>query len=97
MFVLPSDTGVTVTFVPVEFSGTNAVGGSEMTLGSKPLKLTRTPPGPAGAPSAIVRVCGALVKFKGFGLSVIFVPLAVIVTVEGALFVNPSLTINCAT
>lgn len=97
MFVLPLDSGVTITVATVPFCGTVTVAGTEMTLGSKPLRVTTTPPVPAAVLSVTASVLAELCKFKGFGVSVTFCVLAVIVTVEGLLFVNPSLTISWAT
>ena len=94
MLVVPAASGVTVTLVPVEFSGTIAEEGREITVGLKPDSVTVTPPAPAGVPRVIVRIPGESDRLRGFGLSVICIALAVIMTVEGALLANPSLTIN---
>src|SRR4051794_4758323 len=60
--------------------------------------MTIWPPGPARLPSDTVRNPGAFVlRFSGFGVRVIVLTPAVIVTVTGALLANPSDTINCAT
>ena len=95
--MLPTASGVTRKLAPVEFSGTITLAGSEITAGSKPLNETGEPPGPAGADKVIVIVPGELNRFKGFGLRVTPIPLAVIVTVVGLLLVKPSLTISCTT
>ena len=95
--MLPGLTGVTVMFAPVEFSGTSTVAGTEMMFGSKPLNDTGNPPVPAGAERVTVRMEGELKRFRGLGLRVIPIELAVIVTVVGLLLVKPSETISCAT
>jgi hypothetical protein len=97
MFVLPGATGVTGTVTDEEFCATTTLGGREITVLSYPEKVTDTPPAPAGAPMVTVKFCGARDRLRGFGLSVIAVAPAVIVTVDGALFKIPSLTINCTT
>ena len=97
MFVLPAFTGVTVTFTPVEFSGMVTRVGMEMMFGSNPLRVTITPPASAGVVRPTNNVPGALLKFRGFGVRIIFLVAAVMVTVLGSLLPNPSLTINCTT
>jgi hypothetical protein len=97
MFVKPAARGVTVTVALVEPEGIVTLDGIEMTFGSNPEKLTTNPLGPAAGLTFTVRVPGALSsKFSGFGVSVIFISLAVIVTVIGALLRIPLLTISCA-
>ena len=70
---------------------------SEITVVSNPVRSTTKPLGPAGAPRFIVRIPGKVESASGFGVKVMLNVLAVIVTVTGALFANPSLTINCTT
>src|SRR5262245_62106901 len=100
MFVDPTASGVTATFTPVEFAGTDAVVGIEIMFELKPLKVIVSPLPPAGGLTVTVNrleeppVTGN-VRFRGLGVSVMVIVLAVILTVAGLLLANPSLTINC--
>ena len=96
MVVLPGvGPGVTVIFALNAPAETVTLAGTLATFGRRLDRLTIWPAGPAGDERVTVRVPGALVKFSGFGES--DSPCVVIVTVAGALFWKPSLTINCTT
>jgi len=100
MVVEPVFNGVMVAVVLVDPSGTVTLGGAVTTLASKTERVIAWPPEPAAGAWArvIVKVPGALEeRFSGLGVSVIGFAPAVIVTVEGTLSTNPSLTINWAT
>src|SRR3954447_20197207 len=87
-----------VTFAPVAPSAIVTVAGTEATPLLLLLRFTTWPPWPAGADSVTVSVPGEVVRFSGFGVSVIAAAEdAVIVTVAGVLFVKPSFTISCTT
>ena len=99
MVVLPDPLpGETCTLTPAMPSGTVTFAWMDAIV---PLLLSRKtiwPPGPAKLPRDTVRNPGVLVlKLKGFGERVIVLPPAVIVTVAGVLYANPSNTINCTT
>jgi hypothetical protein len=90
---------VTVTSAVDLLARTVTVEGTEAMLGSKLAMFTTWPLGPAGFGSVRVSVPVELrPMLNGLGVSVIAVLVAaVIITVTGGLFVNPSLTISCAT
>jgi hypothetical protein len=99
MLVLPAPVGVTVTFAVVEPGRIVAFRGTVATLVLLLARLMSWPPVPAGAVSVTVSEPDAFVTmFNGLGVRVIGGGgAATIVTVEGALFAMPSLTINCTT
>jgi hypothetical protein len=67
----------------------------EMVDGEKPEKLTSNPDGPAAGVTLTVRVPGEFKsKLSGFGASEIFMSLALMVTVTGALLAVPLFTIS---
>ena len=96
MVVLPDVApGVTDIFALEAPAETLTLAGTLATFGMRLARLTIWPAGPAGDERITIRVPGALVKFSGFGASES--PCVAIVTVAGALFWNPSFTINCTT
>ena len=97
MVVLPTPTGVTVTLAPVELCGMVTLGVTVATLESRLASATTKPPAGAGPPRVTARLPGAWKRSSGFGVSAIVIDCAEIVTVAGALFVNPSFTISCTT
>jgi hypothetical protein len=95
--VLPNPCGVTLTCTEVLLGGIVTLACTLATLGSRLARFTCKPLGPAGVPIVIVRVPGALNKFRGDGVRPIAFVVAVIVTVDGLLLANPSFTISCTT
>jgi len=97
MVVLPAFTVLTGTSMKVPPAGIVAVEGTVTTVVSKLCNCTAWPVGPA-AKGAVTRTVPltAVFKFKGLGVRLKRKVLtAVMVTVTGWLFTNPSFTINC--
>jgi hypothetical protein len=103
MWAVPVPVGVTGILTPVDPADTDAVAGTLAMLVLSLDRISVSPFCPAGAGKVAVRFVGVppLVSFaivNGSGDKVIDPPeVAVIMTVTGLLFVNPSLTINCTT
>ena len=99
MFVVPALNGVTVMVAAAAPSAKMTwVFDREITDVSKPVRSTVNPPAGAGLDKARVNVPvtpGMLSRFIGLGVRRIFFAPAVMVTVDGSLLANPSLTINC--
>lgn len=97
--VLPTPTGVMVTFAPELPWGTFTFGGAVAAFVLLLVKLMSWPPWPAGADRVTVRVPPAFVaRFSGLGVSVMVgAAAAIMFTVAGLLGANRSLTINCTT
>ena len=80
------------------FCGTVTEAGTVATDGVKLDRLITCPPAGAAEFNVSVIVPGAFAaKVSGSGVSVIVLEIAVMVTVEGTLLANTSLTINCTT
>src|SRR5439155_21482679 len=76
--------GVTAKVAVVPFAGTSTLFGTVATLVSVIARLTCSPPAGAGLPSVTVIIPGAkVVTLSGFGVSVMIVVPADMVTVEG--------------
>lgn len=96
--VTPTIWGVTVTVVLAALAGIVTLDVMETTAGSKPEKLTVNPLGLAAGTTVTVRVPGAFaIRLSGLGLSVIFIVLALMITLTGALLTVPLFTTSCAT
>ena len=100
MLVVPPLSGVTVKVADEAPSAkTTWVFDREITDVSKPVRFTVNPPAGAGVLKARVKVPvtpGTLIRFNGLGVRRIFFDPAEMVTVDGSLLANPSLTISCA-
>ena len=93
--VLPTASGVTVTFALATPAGMVTVEGTEMILESNPLRLTIVDPELVGF-KVTVSVPGELYRARTLGARVIWALPATTVTVEGLLVEYGSETINCA-